>query len=41
MPALMNAGPLPPLYQNTTSLQAAVAGGTMGVGYSAGGYLVA
>lgn len=34
-------GPLPPLYQNTTSLTAAVSGGTLGVGYSAGGYLVA
>ncbi|GBF99868.1 hypothetical protein Rsub_12508 [Raphidocelis subcapitata] len=38
---MLATGPLPPLMHNTTSLQAAVSGGTFGMGYSAGGFMVA
>jgi hypothetical protein len=38
--AAAGAGPLPPLVQNTTSLPAAVAGRTLGLGYASGGFLV-
>ena len=35
-----HAGVLPPLLANTTSLPAAVAGGSLGVSYGSGGFVV-
>ncbi|KAI8468390.1 MAG: hypothetical protein J3K34DRAFT_459882 [Monoraphidium minutum] len=38
--AAFPAGPLPPLWANTTSIETAVKGGTLGVGYSGSGLLL-